>query len=309
MVFFVIVTYNSNEYILNCISSIKKFEPGSKIIAVDNNSSDNTLDLLGRFEDIIIFKNKENLGFGKGNNIGVKHALDAGAEYVYLLNHDAYLVEPLIQKIIPKFFNNPSLAIISPLHVQGNQMSLEMNFSKFLFEDGALTKMVSDSFLRNNTEEWYDASFVPAASWMIKADVIKKIGMFNPLFFHYGEDNEFLNRLKYHEMKVAVLTNCRVVHLSNQVKFDYKKNYGWYHRNRIFSSWLVNQLDINKPDSTSVVMVSVLSIVKGMIGSILKLKLVQAWGQFILLMRMLSIIHKIFPSRRACKEGVFSWER
>ena len=87
MVFFVVVTYNSKNYITKCLDSIRLFESSSKIIVVDNYSQDNTLDLVRQYKDIIIFENNENLGFGKANNIGIQHAMDSGAEYIYLLNH------------------------------------------------------------------------------------------------------------------------------------------------------------------------------------------------------------------------------
>ena len=298
MVFFVVVTYNSKDYIVKCLDSIRLFEPASKIIVVDNCSKDNTLDLLKEFPEIIIFENKANLGFGKANNVGIQHAMDSGAEFIYLLNHDAYLIEPVIQKIKDGFKENTDCGVISPLQLGQDERTLEFNFSKFLFEDGVLSKMANDYLLLNESPEMYFARFVQAASWMIKVDVIKKVGLFNPLFFHYGEDNEYLHRLKYHGFKVGVIVNCSVVHLSNPLNITHLRNYDVYHRNRVFSSWLVSQLNINSYNDNVLLLKSVLPMFKGSVSELLNLKPNRSFGRFLLLIRMLAILHKILPSRR-----------
>lgn len=298
MVFFIIVTYNSTKHIAKCLSSIREFEPSSKIIIVDNKSKDDTLDLVREFSDIVIFENNQNLGFGKANNIGIKHAIDLGADYVYLLNHDAYLVEPVIEKIKFSFKQNADCGIISPLQLGQDECSLEENFSKFLFEDGVLSKLVNDGVLMKKNTDIYFTNFMQAASWMIKVDVINRVGLFNPLFFHYGEDNEYLNRMKYHGVKVGILTNCKVVHISNPLNLTHMKNFDVYHRNRVFSSWLVSQLDINIPNNKFLLARSLLPHIKGLLYMFFTFRFNQAIGRSLLLLKMLTVIYLILPSRK-----------
>ena len=145
-----------------------------------------------------------------------------------------------------------------------------------------------------------------AASWMIKVDVIKRVGLFNPLFFHYGEDNEYLNRIKYHGVKVGILSNCKIVHLSNPLNLTHRKNYDVYHRNRVFSSWLVSQLDINESKNKLLLLKSVLPIFRGSIAELFKLNLQKSWGRFLLLIRMIVILQKILPSRRINEQIVLN---
>ena len=301
MVFFVVVTYNSKNYITKCLDSIRLFESSSKIIVVDNYSQDNTLDLVRQYKDIIVFENNENLGFGKANNIGIQHAMDSGAEFIYLLNHDAYLIEPVIQKIKDGFKENTDCGVISPLQLGQDERTLEFNFSKFLFEDGTLAKMAIDGFSSNQRREIYHTNFIQAASWMIRVDVIKRVGLFNPLFFHYGEDNEYLHRLKYHGFKVGVIVNCSVVHLSNPLNITHLRNYDVYHRNRVFSSWLVQQMDINLDTDKMVLIKSVLPHLRGLLLAIISMRFTQAYGRLSVLLRILRIMHLIIPTRRMYK--------
>ena len=70
------------------------------IIVVDNNSTDDTVLILkDKYPDITLLALKKNLGFGRGNNIGIRNAYKYGAEHVLLLNQDAYVNSKTVDKI------------------------------------------------------------------------------------------------------------------------------------------------------------------------------------------------------------------
>jgi GT2 family glycosyltransferase len=297
MVYFVIVTFNSSQFIKICIESISTYEPNAKIIVVDNNSQDDTLEIVKNYPGVLLLENKHNLGFGKANNIGILCALKNGADYVCLLNHDAYLVECVLDKVLKQFEQNSKIGILTPLQVQENTTALEENFSRFLSWDGILTEMVNDCFLRETDNVFYEVPFAQAASWIITKEAIKKTGLFNPLFFHYGEDNEYLNRLKYHGYKLGVITNCRIVHIANPLNTNHKKNFDQYHRNREYNKWLIGQLDLNINFSVKSWITSLLPYIKSLILSLLKLNLLRCSRLVKLLVRIIRVSFYIKSSR------------
>jgi N-acetylglucosaminyl-diphospho-decaprenol L-rhamnosyltransferase len=244
-VFFIIVTYNSEKHINNCINSIKKFEPNSNILVVDNNSIDKTKVLLKSHFGITVLESEKNLGFGKANNIGIEFALKQGADYFYLLNDDAYLVESITSKLIDYINSSHDVGIVTPIQCKMNCQELEVNFEKFLFQQGILSQMMGNVFNGSKINSVYKVDFFQAASWFIPAKVILKVGGFNPIFFHYGEDNDFVNRLKYYKLNLYVITDLKIVHIGNPLNNNYNNNYDKYHINRIKSSWLVQILDLN----------------------------------------------------------------
>lgn len=78
------------QWLQKCLDSCK----GYQVIIVDNNSTDGTVSFIKEnFPNIHLIPQTENLGFGQANNIGIKYALEQRAEYVFLLNQDAYLQE------------------------------------------------------------------------------------------------------------------------------------------------------------------------------------------------------------------------
>ncbi|MGN7513476.1 MAG: glycosyltransferase family 2 protein [Allomuricauda sp.] len=92
----IIVNYNGAQYLEACMDSIKKCCKGIdyEIIMVDNNSSDNSLDIIKRkyAEEVCLIESKENLGFGKGNNLAVSNS---NAKCLLLLNNDTILLDNL----------------------------------------------------------------------------------------------------------------------------------------------------------------------------------------------------------------------
>ena len=83
----IVVTYNGSKWIDKCFGSLVNSTIPLQIFAVDNGSSDGTPDIIrSKFPSVQVIENKENLGFGQANNIGIRQAYDAGADYVFLLN-------------------------------------------------------------------------------------------------------------------------------------------------------------------------------------------------------------------------------
>jgi GT2 family glycosyltransferase len=267
------------------------------VIVIDNNSQDDTIKKIRAYSSVILFENQTNLGFGKANNVGIEYALKNGAEYVYLINHDAYLVESVVDKAKGLFKENPEFGILTPLQVQENKRSLEENFARFLSWDGILSEMVNDAFLLGKHKEVYEVPFAQAASWIIRREVLEKIGMFNTLFFQYGEDNEYLNRLKYHGYKLGLIPGKIVVHIANPLNLNYQRNFDQYHRNREFNMWLVKQLDINTDYSMNNLLKSFLPYLWQFATSLLKLQFLKSYRLVLLLWRMITASRFLNSSR------------
>ncbi|HOT65137.1 MAG TPA: glycosyltransferase, partial [Dysgonamonadaceae bacterium] len=95
----IIVSYNFETWIDRCIPSIQASTLPATILVVDNASQDRTYEIIrNRYPEVVLIENKENLGFGKANNIGMRYALEKGFDYVFLLNQDAWLEPNALEK-------------------------------------------------------------------------------------------------------------------------------------------------------------------------------------------------------------------
>lgn len=85
--YIIIVSYNGMPWLEKCLKSCGKFP----VIIVDNSSTDETVSFVeDNFPNVILLRQALNLGFGQANNIGIRYALDIGAENVFLLNQDVF---------------------------------------------------------------------------------------------------------------------------------------------------------------------------------------------------------------------------
>ncbi len=211
-VFAIIVTFNGLKWIDNCFGSLTNSSLPIKIIAIDNASTDSTPEYIRKhYPEVDLIENEKNLGFGQANNIGIRKAYDAGADYVFLLNQDAWVEKDTIEKLVAVAEKNPEFGIVSPMHLNGKGDALDFNFSNWIGPNYC-NGFYSDLFLGKLEDRIYKTDYVNAAAWLLNPKCIETVGGFNPLFFVYGEDDNYLQRTHYHKLKVGVYPSARIFH-------------------------------------------------------------------------------------------------
>lgn len=221
----VIVTFNglNNNWIQNCLSSLHKYNFLKDAILIDNNSTDGSSDYIRKvFPESFLISLNENLGFGKANNIGIKKAYEEGADYVFLLNQDACIEPNTIELLVEAQQREPDYGIVSPIHLNGKGDHLDYKFSNYIV-DSKCHGLISDILLNLLKKEIYQVKFVNAAGWLISRHCLEKVGGFNPSFFHYGEDDNYIHRVHYHGLKVGILSSAFIFHDREE-----RKNNGYF---------------------------------------------------------------------------------
>lgn len=219
----VIVTYNSMHWLSKCLESTRPFP----VIVVDNNSEDKTVEFIeNNHPHITLLKQKRNLGFGEANNVGIAYALQQNINYIFLLNQDAYLEKVTIPKLMEIQQRNSDYGVLSPVHLTGKGDRLDRNFSLYVNYD-ANPDFYSDHVLRKSLKEVYEVPFVNAAGWLISRKCLETVGGFDPIFFHYGEDENYCHRLKYFGYKIGIVPTTKLYHdrenrLNQEINSDQK---------------------------------------------------------------------------------------
>ncbi|MDZ4149253.1 MAG: glycosyltransferase family 2 protein [Flavobacteriaceae bacterium] len=216
----IIVTYNAMPWLKRCLDSTLGYE----VVVVDNASQDETVAFIKKhYPKISLFEQTENLGFGRANNIGISYALQQGAEAVFLLNQDAYLVEDALEKLIQVSAEHPDYGVLSPIHTNGDGTSLDANFALYASHQNN-ANFYSDFVLNQEKKAVYEVPFVNAAGWLVSKKCLQTVGGFDPLFFHYGEDDNYCQRVHYHGLKVGIVKDSLLIHdrefrLEKDIKF------------------------------------------------------------------------------------------
>lgn len=218
----IIVTYNGIQWVERCLGSVRSSLVKADAFVVDNGSTDGTQDYIQQhFPNVIFKQSEENLGFGKANNLGLQYAIEKDYDYVYLLNQDAWIFPETIGKLISVFESYHEYGILSPFQMSADEYSLDGPFLSRLLFWSCNQSIVNDLYNRN-LKEVYGVDRVMAAHWLISRKCIVSVGGFSPTFPHYGEDDNYSDRVKYKGFHIGVVPSLKVIH-DRQWRVDDKK--------------------------------------------------------------------------------------
>lgn len=201
----IVVVYNGMQWLSRCLRSVEDSSLPLDLYVVDNGSTDGSVEYIEReFPTSIFVRSGENLGFGAANNMGIKHAIENGYDYIYLLNQDAWISQGTIGSMIEAHKRAPQYGILSPIQLTGDGVTM----------DGFFERCLNRSIKRGNdlTNDIVRVKFAMAAHWLVSRECFTKVGLFSPIFYHYGEDNNYIHRANYFGFKVGVVVEAKAIH-------------------------------------------------------------------------------------------------
>ena len=222
----IIVTYQSQDEVLDCLNSIYNNVDGLtfEIIIADNCSTDNTVKLIqSKFPDIILVENKINMGFSFANNIASK---DAKGDFLFFLNPDSILFENSIKILLSEYKSDNKKGIIGPV-IKNIDKSIQLSsglkpsISATLFEAFGLYLFLPNTLFgyRKNLESMKDlqVDWVSGACFLISKKVFNNLKGFDENFFLYLEDVDICLRTKTQMGKNILLTSkTSIIHKSGK---------------------------------------------------------------------------------------------
>jgi len=227
----VIVNWNSGYHLLNCINSIKNYNSSliDKIIVVDNNSNDNSIDQIRNISNLYIINSNVNLGFSKACNLG---ANETNSDFIIFLNPDAALFKNTLNNLKLTLDNN----INSKIGILGIQLIDENNniskscsrlpnFYRLLVLSLGFDKYFPSLGCIMSEWDHKNVKFVDqviGAFFVVKSSLFNSLGGFDERFFVYYEEVDFSYRMKQFGYKTLYDANNSAFHFgggsSNQVK-------------------------------------------------------------------------------------------
>jgi len=190
--YIIILNWNGKQDTLECLESLSHVNSPHQIIVVDNGSKDDSVEAISAaFPSVTLLETGENLGYAEGNNVGIREALKQGASHLLILNNDT-TVEP---DFLDAFLANDDA-------VQGAKALLTSDPST-LDHLGGMWKIEKGTFsligCREKASKWNDRiplDYVCGCALFAKAEVFKKIGLFEPRFFLFWEESDWCARAK-----------------------------------------------------------------------------------------------------------------
>lgn len=212
----VILNYKLKELTLKCLKSVQSSDyPNLNIIVVDNNSGDGLQEKIVNDKEITFIQTGDNLGYSGGNNIGIKKALELGADYIFILNPDAIVKKDTIS-ILQKTALDSNSDILGPKVYFEDEKTIWYAGSQFDLANVLGNHRGVDEIDSGQYDQIEETDGVTGAAMFVKADVFKKIGSFDERYFLYYEDADFCYRAKQAGLKITYVPQAVVIHKNAQ---------------------------------------------------------------------------------------------
>jgi len=195
----ILVNWKKYNLTSKCIDSLNKSNyKNFKIILVDNEYSEKSLiDLRNKHKELMVFKEKNNLGFAGGNNIGIRYALENDYDYIMLLNNDTEVKENFILPLVERIEKDHFLGAVQPLILNFSNKSIIWNAGGKLNKFLGLTSTRLNNNKLNSSIVFDDyTDWISGCCILIKSEILTKVGLLDEKFFNYYEDVDWSLRMK-----------------------------------------------------------------------------------------------------------------
>jgi GT2 family glycosyltransferase len=213
----VVLNWNGANDTLACLDSLATLTyPNFNVIVVDNGSTDDSLDKLHAYSSpfpLVLLETRQNLGYAGGNNVGTRHALEHGADFVLVLNNDTTVAPDLLEQLVDAaqrtpdagvftarvmYFDNPELVWFDGAHWNESALRLEWP------GQGAHESELSSTD--------HDTDYACGAALFFRAEVARQIGLLDETFFLVWEEVDWCFRARKAGWRNRVVAAAKVWH-------------------------------------------------------------------------------------------------
>jgi len=228
MISILIVSFNTRDVLRECLESVILATGNLSVetIVVDNYSRDSSAEMVrAEFPWVHVVESKENLGFGRANNLAFEAAR---GRYIVLLNSDAFLCADTLCLSVEKMEADATVGLASGRLVgrdgvlQPSARMFPSPMRQFLVISGLADRFPRSRFFGQADRTWADpmeaaeVDWVPGAYSIIPAQILKDQGFFDPRFFLYYEEVDLCLRIKNAGYKVMYWPEIKVVHVGGE---------------------------------------------------------------------------------------------
>jgi GT2 family glycosyltransferase len=211
----VVLDWNGGREAIECIESVHASSyPALEVFLVDNASREPVLDeVRRRFPDVRTRANPRNLGYAGGNNVGLRAALEAGADYVLVLNNDARVRPDTIAELVATARRDPAIAAVGAKVLRADDPTrLWLAWGEVSFEQSLVRLVGADEVDGPAYAEERDVPWVSGCAILLARRALEAIGGFDEDFFAYHEEVDWCATARERGFRVVFAPRAVVTH-------------------------------------------------------------------------------------------------
>lgn len=246
-VLIVVLSWNGKDDTLGCLDSLSRLDyPNYGVIVVDNGSTDGTPAAVNtQFPNVHVIETGRNWGYAEGNNVGIRHALDARPDFVMLLNNDTIVDPQLLKHLMAAAQAHPDAGMLgAKIYWYSEPRRVWYGGSKW--DPGVVGfHTLGDTEEPEHQEPGnaIDTDYACGCALLFRANVPSKIGLIDPRFFILWEETDWCYRARRAGYRIMIEPKAKVWHKVSQT-FDGggrgEKYVYYYSRNQLL--WVEKNL-------------------------------------------------------------------
>lgn len=213
LVSIIIINWNGKYLLEKLLPSLKRIDyKNTETVIVDNGSNDKSISYINKFfPDIVVIKNRANLGFAEANNQGIRRAK---GELILFLNNDTQVTRNFLTVLVNRLKNDEKMGACQPKILSSEKPGYLDSIGSFLTTSGFLYHLGFEAKDTAKLDKEIKLFSGKGSCLLFKRKVLNKIGFFDKDFFAYFEETDLCWRLWLAGYHILYIPNAKIYHLS-----------------------------------------------------------------------------------------------
>lgn len=226
----VVLNTNRREDTLACLDSLAQSTyPNLQNIVLDNASTDGSAEAIrARHPSVQILSLQHNLGYAGNNNVGIQAALEAGADWVFVLNEDTILAPECISQLVAAAESDPKIGVVGPLIYHHDEPTVIQSAGGHITPSWDAIQLGINQDDRGQFSQPTDVDYISGCGIMVRREAIQQNGMIDARYFYYWEETEWCIRLHRAGWRVVNVPAAKLWHKGVQRNYNPKPSVAYY---------------------------------------------------------------------------------
>lgn len=226
----IVLNYNGRDLTLQALESVRRMRyPSYEIIVVDNGSSDGSAEAVRKaFPDVIVVHAEHNLAVSGGYNLGMRTAIERGAEFFLLLNNDIETDPGLLAELMAVAVRDPRIGAVGAktyFHEDRQRIFSAggiLRFAHTITQERGQGELDRGQFDRDEERLYANGN-----GMLIRRTAVEAAGLWDPLFHLAVEDADWCTRIRERGFSVWYAHKAVLYHMVGASLGTYKASRTW----------------------------------------------------------------------------------
>jgi len=216
LVYCLVLNLNRRELLRETLDSVQRMTyPNFRLVVIDNGSNDGSQEMVrSGYPSAALIENGTNLGFGEGNNVGMRYTMKQGSQWIFLLNNDIVVDPNLLTELMNAAMAEPDVGILGPkiyYHAEANTLWYAGGRINYF------TGVISHRGVRQEDRGQYDAAgdteYVTGCAFLVRREVLETVGLFDAVYCPaYSEDADLCVRAQRAGYRLRYVPQAKLWH-------------------------------------------------------------------------------------------------